>query len=46
MRSNRNVGEGNMYKALEVKVLADEDRKQKEGEGRVIMGLPAEEGQL
>jgi hypothetical protein len=36
-----------MYKALEAKVLADEqDRKQKERERRVSMGLPAEEGQL
>lgn len=34
-----------MYRALEKKVLADEEeRKQKERQRRVSMGLPAEEG--
>jgi hypothetical protein len=42
-----NIGEQNMYKALEEKVLADEAaRKEKEWERRVSMGLPAEEGML
>ena len=38
-----NVAEMNMYRALEKKVLADEEeKKQKERERRVSLGMPAE----
>ncbi len=38
-----NAGEMDMYKALEKKVLADEaERKDRERERRISLGLPAE----
>lgn len=42
----RDIGQETMYRELEKKVRADEaEKKQKERERRISLGLPAEEGE-